>query len=365
MGASYQIFNRLWVVKLPILLTVFILCSLVLAMPDAIARGGHGGGHQLGSGSHTSRHFGGHNHAGGQRHFGGGHRSFAGHGRFGGGYRHNHFGSRHRSSHFASQPRHRHFGSGHRRHLSGRTYYGGYRGYYSGYSSAYRRGYGYYPGNYGYVYSPGYYAPGSYAYSYPSYSLYKPGYYSAPPYVGEYRYSSKYTGTGRNYRYNSATARYPDNSAGSYSTSDLGWRLLAQNNPREALHVFADQARQRQTDGIPKVGYALSAALQGDLNKAAWAMRRAFRIDPDSLHYLKIDASLRASIDRLLIEYHDQLNHAQGNRHFDVAFMIAALNYLIHEQDAARIAIEQSVDKFGDHSPSAMNLQRLVANNGY
>ena len=360
MGANHHSNDSVYALKLPALLAIFAFCVIVLVTPDATARGGHGGGHQVGSGSHTGhgRHFGGHSnlggshrHSGGHRHFGGGHRNFgSGHNRFGSGHRnfgsgHNRFGSGHRS--FGGG--HRRFGGSHRRHF-GSSYYGGYSGGYPRYS---------------YAYSPAYYVPRAYSYYNLSYSTYRPRYYSSPSYVEGNNYPKKNAGRGNTYSYNSASARYPDTATESYSTNDLGWRLLGQNNSREALDVFATQAGNHQNDGVPKVGYALSAAMEGDLNKAAWAMRRAFRIDPDSLHYLKIDVSLRTSIDTLLAEYHNQLNYAQGNRHFDVAFMIAALNYLIHENDAARVAIEESVDKLGDNSPSAINLQRLVVNNEY
>ena len=341
MSANHHFNDSVDALKLRTRLTIFTFCVILFVTSDATARGGHGhgSGHHIGSGAHAGhgRHFGSHSH------FGVGHRSFGGgHNRFGSGHRS--FGSDHR--HFGG--RHRHFGGVHRKHF-GSSYYGGFSGVYPLYS---------------YAYSPGYYAPRAYTYYNPSYSTYRPRNYSSSSYVGG-KNPKKYAGGGNAYTYNSASARYPDTAKGSYATNDLGWRLLGQNNPREALDVFATQAGKQHNDGVPKVGYALSAAMQGDLNKAAWAMRRAFRIDPDSLHYMKIDASLRTSIDTLLAEYHNQLNYAQGNRHFDVAFMIAALNYLIHENDAARVAIEESVDKLGDNSPSAINLHRLVVNNEY
>lgn len=329
--------------KLSICQLLLAIVTMVFLMPDVIARGGEAGAHAgsagIDGGGHGSRNFSGHRHIGrGQKHSGG-HRFLGGGYRHFGGIGHNPFGSR--AGNFSG----------------GHWYDGG--GYYSGYLRGFS--YTYLPG---YYVPPDYYAPGAYSYSYPSYSRYRPQYESPIPNVGEYRQPQKYSKKGSAYRYNSASVRYPDIANGdSYSTNDLGWRLLAQNSPKEALDVFAVQAGQRPQDGVLKVGYALSAAMQRDLNKAAWAMRGAFRIDPDSLHYLKIDASLRSSIDTLLDEYHNQLNYAQGNRHFDVAFMIAALNYLIHEIDAARAAIEESVDKLGDNTPSAINLQRLVANN--
>lgn len=311
---------------------------MVFLVPDVIARGGDAGA-RAGSGA-----------------YGGGYcsRNFCGHSHIGRNYKHS-------GSHRFFGDGYRHFGDTGHNHFESRAgnFSGGYRYDGDSYYDDYLRGFRY-------AYMSGYYVPGGYSYIYPSFSRYRPQYILSAPNVGEYEQPQKLNKNGNAYRYNSASVRYPDIANGnSYSTNDLGWRLLAQNSLREALDVFAAQTGQRPQDGVLKVGYALSAAMQRDLNKAAWAMRGAFRVDPYSLHYLKIDASLHSSIDTLLDEYRNHLNYAQGNRHIDVAFMIAALNYLIHDIDAARAAIEDSVDKLGDSKPSAINLQRLVANNKF
>jgi hypothetical protein len=87
-------------------------------------------------------------------------------------------------------------------------------------------------------------------------------------------------------------------------------------------------------------------------------MRRAFRINPDSLHYIAIEKPFHAQIDSLIDEYSHQLNTA--DKQPDAAFMIAALNYLLHDNEAARKAIEQAIDQEHDDSRSARNLHRLV-----
>tara|TARA_R110002073_G_scaffold182544_7_gene340808 strand:+ start:120 stop:755 length:636 start_codon:yes stop_codon:yes gene_type:complete len=157
-----------------------------------------------------------------------------------------------------------------------------------------------------------------------------------------------------------ADTGYLGNKAGSAVRDDTGWHLLTQNKAGEALSVFAGQVMQHRNDGVYKVGYALSTAMQGDLERAAWAMRRAFRIDPNSLHYVKIEEPLRARIDNLIAEYNSRLNYSDGNNNSDSAFMIAALNYLIHNEILARSAIEEAVNKAGDSSQSAQNLYSLV-----
>ena len=48
------------------------------------------------------------------------------------------------------------------------------------------------------------------------------------------------------------------------------------------------------------MGYALAIASNGNLERAIWAMRRAFRIDPDALHYLQLDENGHLLIDNLI-----------------------------------------------------------------
>ncbi|MDT8281894.1 MAG: hypothetical protein RQ982_03675 [Gammaproteobacteria bacterium] len=213
-------------------------------------------------------------------------------------------------------------------------YYGGHHGgYYGGY-----RHYSY-PYSYRHNYSYRNYSPRSYGYSYSR------------------RHYNSYTPANTSKTvYNNTTSN--DDTSVKEISSDRGWQLLAQNQPAEAFKVFAEQAGNNQSDGIPKAGYALSVALQGQHDKAAWAMRRAFRIAPDSLHYIDIDKTLQPAVSALIDEYAQRQNSA--NNQPDAAFMVAALNYLLHEDEAASIAIERAIQDEGDDSQSAENLQRLL-----
>ena len=311
---------------LSILLVIFVFSVIVLTIPTVDARGK---GHHAGSGSHRghSGHVGGHrgNHAGHGSHFGGDHRHRGGN--------------------------HRHFG-GHRNH---------YRGI-NRHRHSSRHNYNYYPRNYGYSYAP--------SYAYRTYSSYRPRYYSprsyssytAPTrYISINTYSSGYP-SGTSYNSNSADTRYIEKDMESKVTNNDGWRLLAQNRAGEALAFFAGQAGRHQNDGVPKVGYALSTAMQGDLDRAVWAMRRAFRIDPNTLHYINIEQPLRSRINNLITKYNDLLDYSDGAENSDSAFMIAALSYLLHDENASRKAIEEATDKAGDNSQSARNLYNLVMN---
>lgn len=316
--------------KRSVLYVIFTFSAIVLAMPTAEARGT---GHHAGSGSH-----------------GGAHRGHIG------GHRGNHMGHS------------RHFGGNHRHSGASHSHFGGHRSYNRGinrHQHSSRYNYNYYPPNYGYSYAP--------SYSYRSYSSYRPRRYSPrsyssyvppTPYISINTNSSSYPGGYNTYNAynNNSDIRYIEKDMESKVTNNEGWRLLAQNRATEALNFFAGQAGRYQKEGAPKVGYALSTAMQGDLNRAAWAMRRAFRIDPNSLHYINIEQPLRISMGNLIAEYNARLDYPDGSGNADSVFMIAALNYLLHDEIAARKAIEEAVGKAGDNSQSALNLYNLVMN---
>jgi len=294
--------------KFYILIAIFIFCVSGSVIPTVAVSGGwHHGGYGL-HGGHGG-HFGGH---GG--HFGGLH--------FGGG--------------------HRHFGN----------YNSGYGG---GYRYSYQPSYNYYPRSYSFT--PRYSSPRAYTSYSPRRYVPSTTYISRNVDPNPYSSNANLYNTNNN---NSTGTRYIEKGAGNNVTDNLGWQLLAQNNAKEALGVFAGQAGRHQEDGVPKVGFALSTAMQGDLDRAVWAMRRAFSIDPNSLHYINIEQRLRVSIDKLIAEFNLRLHNSDENRYSDAAFMVAALNYLIHNDDAARIAIEEAVVKAGDSSQSALNLHNLV-----
>lgn len=213
------------------------------------------------------------------------------------------------------------------------AYFGGHNGgHYGGYHG-YSYGYGH--NGYGYGHSYGYY-PHAYSYSHYSYPYYA--------YQGEYYSRSYYPRTYGNATYNSGYDK-------SNRDKDYGWYLLAKNKPYDAYKVFADQAENAPNEGVPKVGYALAAGLQGDLNKANWAMRRAFRIDPSSLHYINLEPSVQTKMKAMINDYD----------HRDDAFMVAALQYLLHNDQAAQEAIDRAIDDDRDNSESASNLYDLLA----
>lgn len=241
----------------------------------------------------------------------------------------------------------------------GGHYYGGYRsGHYGSYGSHYGgyRGsrYGGYRGNYyGGIYRG--YRGGNYYGGYPYY-----GYSRGSAYSGGSPPLRAATRAGSTYNVDPEPAPQPNSGEALESgINEGGWAQLAAGEYSEALSAFAAETVRYPRVGKPKVGYALSAAATGDLRRGIWAMRRALRIDPDSMHYLTIDDSLRLRIEQLITRYQTYPDRTSDNT--DSAFMLASLHYLLGDARTARSQVNLGVAA-GDRSSSTANLERLIDN---
>jgi len=253
------------------------------------------------------------------------------------------------------------YGYGYRHHYGygygyGHGYYGhGYGGY--GYGPYYRHGYGYGYSGYGYRHRYGY----GYSHN-PVYSL-----LSIPGHVisGLVGYSGNDAGYPATTRRNTVTA--PSYSAPTTSTTTTvygtdagmgsqGWALLADGHDTSALSYFATAAQSHPRNGIPKVGYALSAAGSGKFSRGVWAMRRAARIDPEGVRYVQLNDATAGRVRYLMEQYHARI---EVSHNADDAFMEAALEYLLGDLDGARSSLALA-RQYGDSSASARSLARLI-----
>lgn len=148
---------------------------------------------------------------------------------------------------------------------------------------------------------------------------------------------------------------YYNNYPVNYSVN--AWETLAQGQARIALNQFNNEVLAYPKAGIAKIGYALSAALSGDFKQAIVAMRRAFKIDPESLRYYQLDPRLQTMLDELIARYQYSLNHR--GRHKDEAFMVAALSYLNNDYTSAHHALQRA-EHDGDRSRSWRNLSDFL-----
>jgi hypothetical protein len=86
-------------------------------------------------------------------------------------------------------------------------------------------------------------------------------------------------------------------------------------------------------------------------------MRRALRIDPNSMHYVTIDTAVRSRVEELVTRYNDDTGRTVGNA--EAAFMVASLHYLLGDVNSACLAIDRAVGDGGRNS-STRNLQGLI-----
>src|SRR5690606_20406920 len=135
--------------------------------------------------------------------------------------------------------------------------------------------------------------------------------------------------------------------------SHEGWNALSGGNAGFALDIFAIQSQEDMGNGVPRIGFALAAAANAELDRGARAMRKALSIDPWALNDIHITNELRLMIDMLAEEYTAALQHkGQG---LDYSFMAATLSYLKQDYSTASEMIPDS-----DQSQSASNLRQIL-----
>ena len=82
-------------------------------------------------------------------------------------------------------------------------------------------------------------------------------------------------------------------------THGEGWDLLAEGRSREAISSFVKNIGTDSGSGIAKLGYGLSYAEIGDFEQAAWAIERAFEIDPENVSDIMLDGKLRPTLQKI------------------------------------------------------------------
>ena len=137
----------------------------------------------------------------------------------------------------------------------------------------------------------------------------------------------------------------------SYSNNE-GWDWLAKGHADYALDIFAIQSQQNLNSGIPRVGFAIAAATNGEMNRATRAMRKAIRVDADALDKINI-INIKLTIETLTENYQSISNNNINNT--DNAFMVSVFSYLQQDYSAANKLIAGN-----DQSQSANNLRKLI-----
>jgi tetratricopeptide (TPR) repeat protein len=158
-----------------------------------------------------------------------------------------------------------------------------------------------------------------------------------------------------------STSGYPSDSSPSvdlYAGLD-GWEFLEAGDAREARRSFDRAINVYPNDGLPRIGYALSAAMLSRDAEAVDEMRRALREDPEAIREVPQNQELWSQIQPLIDSY---LRLTKQSPHdVDALFMLAALHYIDGNDSMAYFAIDRGID-LGDRDLSSVNLKTIIQN---
>lgn len=106
------------------------------------------------------------------------------------------------------------------------------------------------------------------------------------------------------------------------------WAALAEYQYHTARYAFEAQIQQQPHAALPRVGLALSTALAGQLDAAAFAMQDALLSDTSDLRFFNADPEIQLILEELLLSYEAD------------PLMTASLHYLNHDYAAAERAVD-------------------------
>jgi hypothetical protein len=135
------------------------------------------------------------------------------------------------------------------------------------------------------------------------------------------------------------------------------WELLAGGHTDAALEAFDCLAGELPDDGLPLIGFALAASLLDEHEDATEIMRDALHVDPEALRYVPDDERLHGQLTQLVVHYETRARNQYGD--VDALFMVAALWYLLGQEETAHYAIDIAVT-LGDTDSGTLSLQALL-----
>lgn len=139
-----------------------------------------------------------------------------------------------------------------------------------------------------------------------------------------------------------------------------GWVSLAEGRPDRAWRIFAERAEEFPDRAEPKIGYAVSAALLNDLDRAAWALERAMGAADAEEAFASLQRGTRAG--RLAERLLNVASKADRVRTSDGRLVAATAYALVGDGAAAREIAEASVQE--DQRSGTIRLLRIIGTTG-
>jgi len=181
---------------------------------------------------------------------------------------------------------------------------------------------------------------------------YQPNNYSHKRQGGLYFYSAPIGYSGYETRTNVNTIiRYPDNNnrpdeSSGFTQADA-WDALGNYEIDTARYAFESLVKHQPNTALPRVGFALSTALSGELKTGAYMMEQALLSDVSDLHYFSADQDLQLVIEELLLSYKDD------------DLMTSSLYYLLQDYRTANQAVSIAANQC-QQCTAVINLQTLI-----
>jgi hypothetical protein len=138
---------------------------------------------------------------------------------------------------------------------------------------------------------------------------------------------------------------------------DEAWSRVRQGRFEDARIIFAELVLANLNDAEARIGYAMSAAFEGEHDVAADKMRRALEIDVDALSRIPSDDTLNGLFASLLDAYAQIVRKDRKDR--DGLLMTSVLRYLTGDLGSAHFAAGAAM-RAGDTSEGTANLKQLL-----
>jgi hypothetical protein len=142
---------------------------------------------------------------------------------------------------------------------------------------------------------------------------------------------------------------------------DIAWNHLREGDAVAALGRFSAIMMMRSAGTETRIGYALAAAMYGDDRTATDSLRIALQLDPDAFAAFEPDEQLRLRITKL-IESHTPDDGEEPP--IDDAFMLAAMQTLLHDDDAAGATLARLENDDEHRDALAVTLRAIVNDRG-
>ncbi len=141
--------------------------------------------------------------------------------------------------------------------------------------------------------------------------------------------------------------------------NESGWHAIGRRNFTEARDHFARLAGNETERCRGKVGFAISSALLERESAAVWAMRRSFVTEPDALGYFSVNDDAMTVLNELAEDLTASVGQVPPSEAADRWFLVASIEYLTHDVDAASAAAA-AARSAGDDSLSLRNLEQML-----